>query len=47
MIIENCGKGRKLFRRFMYKGVRYKGFNRTIGKGLKRMYNVLNGVMSR
>ena len=31
----------------MYRGARYKGHIRTIGRGLKRMNPVFNGVISR
>ena len=47
MITENCGRGRKLFRGFMYRGVRYKGCGRTIGRGLERMNPVFNRIISR
>ena len=47
MIEENCGRGRKPFRWFMYRGARSKGCSRTIGKGFKRMNTVFNGVISR
>ena len=47
MITENCGRDMKLFRGFLYRGARYKGCSRTIGRGFKRMNLVLNGVISR
>ena len=46
-ITENCGRGRKPFRGFMYRGARYKGRSRTIGRGLERMNPLFNGVISR
>ena len=42
MITENCGKGRKPFRGFMYRG-----HSRTIGRSLKRMNPVFKGFISR
>ena len=47
MITENCGRGRKPFREFMYRGAKYKGCSRTIGRGLERMNPVFNGVIPR
>ena len=47
MITENCGSSRKMFRGFMYRGARYKGCSRTIGRGLKRMNPIFKGVISR
>ena len=47
MMTENCRRSRKPFRGFMYRGARYKGCSRTIGRGLKRMNPVFNGVVSR
>ena len=47
MITENCGRGRKLFRGFMYRGARYKRCSRINGRGPERMIPVFNGVISR
>ena len=42
MITENCGRSRKQFR-----GARYKGCSRTIGRGPERINPVINRVISR
>ena len=45
MITENCGRGRKPFKGFMYRGARYKGHSGTIGRGLERISPVFSGVI--
>ena len=46
MITKNCDRSRKPFRKFMYRGAKYKGCNRTIGRSFERMNLAFNGVIS-
>jgi len=48
LIAENDGRRRESVRSSMYRGARFRGYNRrTIGRGTGRMNPVFNGVVSR